>query len=137
MLGPEEVNYFTNRRTNARNQAGRGLARNAFNRDQASMRADMARANLARQYQPARDRIQQNAAVRGISSSGFYRRGLGELLSDRLRGLRDIELGYQGQMGNLGFEQEDIERGLADTLSQVDAEELMRRVLAAQIRGAQ
>lgn len=137
MLGPEEINYFTNRRTTARNQAGRGLARNAFNRDQASMRANMARSNLARQYQPARDRIQQNAAVRGISSSGFYRRGLGELLSDRLRGLRDIELGYQGQMGNLGFEQEDIERGLADSLSQVDAEELMRRVLAAQIRGAQ
>jgi len=137
MLGPEEINYFTNRRTTARNQAGRGLASNTFNRGQASMRADMARSNLARQYRPARDRIQQDAAVRGISSSGFYRRGLGELLSDRLRGLQDIELGFQGQMGNLNLEQEGIEQGLADTLTGVDVEELMRKVLAAQIRGAQ
>lgn len=137
MLGPEEVNYFTNRRATARNQAGRGLARNAFNRNQAAMRADMARSNLARQYQPARDRIQQNAAVRGIASSGFYRRDLGELLADRLRGLRDIELGYQGQMGGFDLDQQELEQGLADALTGVDAEELMRRVLAAQIRGAQ
>jgi hypothetical protein len=137
MLGPEEINYFTNRRTTAANQAGRGLARNTFNRGQAELRASMARSNLARQYRPARERIQQNAAIRGLSSSGFYRRGLGELLSDRMRGLQDIEMGLQGQLGNLRFEQEDIEQGLADTRAQVDAEELMRRVLAAQIRGAQ
>jgi hypothetical protein len=62
---------------------------------------------------------------------------LGELLSDRLRGLQDIELGFQGQMGNLNLEQEGIEQGLADTLTGVDVEELMRKVLAAQIRGAQ
>lgn len=137
MLGPEEVNYFANRRTAANNNAGRGYVRNQFDRDQAQMRANMARSTLARQYRPARERIQQNAAVRGLSSSGFYRSGLGELLSDRLRGLRDIEMGLTNRLGGLNLADQEIADSLTDTLSGVDAEELMRRVLAAQIRGAQ
>lgn len=137
MLSPEEINYFANSRTRARNQAGRNLAQVEFNRGQTLMRGDLNRANLARQYQPARERIQQNAAVRGLSSSGFYRRGLQDLLSDRMRGLRDIELGQQTQLGNLGFQQEDLEAGLADSLGAIDDQELVRRILAAQIRGAQ
>lgn len=137
MLGPEEINYFTNRRSTARNQTGRGLAQNTFLRGQQQLRSDLARQNLAAQYGSARDRIQQSAAVRGMSSSGFYRRGLGDLLGNRLRGLRDIELGEQNALGQLRLSDEDLESGLAEALAGIDSEELMRRILAAQIREAQ
>lgn len=137
MLGPEEINYFTNRRTTARNQTGRGLAQNMFLRGQQQLRSSMSRDNLEAQYRPARDRIQQNAAVRGMSSSGFYRDGLRQLLENRLRGLRDIELGEQGTLGQLTLSDQDLEASLAEQLSGIDSEELMRRILAAQIREVQ
>ena len=132
-LSPQEISFFDQRASTARNRAGRALAQNAFNVNSINQGGLLQREQIRSQYGPARGALARSAAGRGILNSGVYRRDLNRLRGDELNAYRGLELGLADRLGRVGLSNLDIEGQLADELESVERERLARQAYLASI----
>ena len=64
-----------------------------------------------------REQLPTNYIQRGVFNSGIYRQALRDYATDRLRGQRNIQRGYQSQLGQLALQ----DRGYEDEYTQAMA----------------
>lgn len=82
---------------------------------------------LQRQYGDVRESAPYNAVGRGLLRSGIYRHRLGELESERVRGLSDLLLQRQNALGSIELDLQAADRAKRAALEQIAFERLARR----------
>ena len=135
-MSPWEIAAYANREDQLRTNYQNSLATSAYGRARAGLQHSMAYDSMTRDFNRQRERVPMSFVGRGVLHSGMYKRALSDYADSRLRGLTNLDLGYQDQMG--GFDLQDLNS--ANTynntgLTNISAERAARRAqLAAQLR---
>lgn len=134
-LDPYETNRYNVGAANLRTQYARNKSKNVYQRGQADLDYNLARRDLTRQWDQAREAIPGQFMQRGVSNSGIAKRGYQDYAQNRLSGFQNLQRGYQRQVGDIYQSDLDLETGLNTGISQIEADKAARRAqLASQLK---
>lgn len=137
-MSPQQMLQFQQGRSNARQNLLRNRASTQYQRGLAKQDYTDQLADFGIQQNRTREALPTNFVQRGIFNSGIYRQALRDYAVDRLRGQRNIQRGYQNQMGQLALQERGYEDEYSQTLANLYlSQQAAQAQIASALRGIQ
>lgn len=116
-ISPQQQQQYQQGRNNLRSNLLQNKAQTQYQRGLAQQNYQDQNVDFGIEQGRTREQLPTNFIQRGVFNSGIYRQALRDYAVDRLRGQRNIQRGYQSQLGQLALQ----DRGYEDEYAQAMA----------------
>lgn len=137
-ISPQQQLAYQQGRSNARQNLLRNKAQSQYQRGLAQQDYTNQLTDFGIQQNRVREGLPTNYLQRGVFNSGIYRQALRDYATDRLRGQRNIQQGYQNRLGELSLADRGYEDEYTNTLTNLYlSQQAAQAQMAAALKGIQ